>query len=171
MISAPFFFFFFFPAAVISSWVMVSSAPFFFFFFLPAAVISSLMVSSAPFFFFFFLPAAVISSFTIISAPFFFFFFFPAVDRSSLFTTVPTAGAANTGVRLVEPRKPSAVMMAVNLRMMDIPLCLFHLAGGRLSGCTAEGSTGGLGPGTPPYQSWPIHDLGSAFKYIRQKKR
>jgi hypothetical protein len=78
------------------------------------------MVSSAPFFFFFFLPAAVISSFTMTSAPFFFFFFLPAVDRSSLLTTVPGTGAANTGVRLVEPRNPSAAIIAVNLRMMDI---------------------------------------------------
>src|SRR5215216_5512684 len=93
------------------------SAPFFFFFFL-AVVISSFTMTSAPFFFFFFL-AVVISSFMMTSAPFFFFFFL-AADRSSLFTTGPGAGAANTGVRLVEPRNPSAAIIAVNLRMMDI---------------------------------------------------
>src|SRR3954469_585307 len=85
------------------------------------------MPSSAPFFFFFFF-APVSSSLMMISAPFFFFFFL-AAEKSSLFTAVPSAGVANTGVRLVEPRKPSATMIEVNLRMMDI---LYALSLGRV---------------------------------------
>src|SRR5262249_7098650 len=148
--SAPFFFFFFF-AVVISS-LMITSAPFFFFFFFAvvmsslivcsstffcffsfAVVFSSLMFTPAPFFFFFFF-AVVISSLMMISAPFFFFFFF-AAERSSLFTAVPSAGVANTGVRLVEPRKPSAAIIAVNLRMMDILIC--HSPGRECGGDSA----------------------------------
>src|SRR5215813_11614571 len=144
---------------------MPSSAPFFFFFFFAAVSSSCMMVSSAPFFFFFFF-AAVSSSFTMISAPFFFFFFL-AADRSSLFTTLSTAGAANTGVRLVEARKPSAAMMAVNLRMVDILLCLdgrspaLRLCGGR--------ARLWLQAQSPPNHFAPLHHLAAVFKYNRQK--
>src|SRR4051812_2756920 len=101
------------------------------------------------------------------SAPFFFFFFF-AVERSSLLTTGPTAGAANTGVRLVEPRKPSATIIDVNLRMMDILICLFTWQGVRLQRLRRR-EIGWLKPRRPPCHLCSIHDVARRFKQNRWK--
>src|SRR5882757_10772549 len=54
------------------------------------------------------------SFFSSFGAAFFFFFF--AAERS--LGPVPLAEAARTGVRLVVPRKPSAAMVAIILRMV-----------------------------------------------------
>src|SRR5436190_176845 len=73
-------------------------------------------------FFFFFLAAALTSllSNSVFFSSFgaaFFFFFFAAAERSA-FGAVPSMEAARTGVRLVVPRKLSAAMVAIILRIL-----------------------------------------------------
>src|SRR6266702_2074578 len=84
----------------------VGAAFFFFFFFLAAersVAPSELFFSSAGAVFFF--------------STFFLAFFF-AAERSSLGAVPSMEAAARTGVRLVVPRKPSAAMVAIILRML-----------------------------------------------------